>query len=57
MLSQESDKYRIVNDNPFASPVPLEAVEHYRLIHSSDSAIALPSGGLSPTIKIFEYLK
>jgi len=54
--SQESDNYRIVGDNPFISPVPLEALEHYKLIYSSDSCIMQPGVGMIPEVKIFEYI-
>jgi len=56
ILSQESANYKIVSSNPLISPVPLEALEHYRLIHSSDSLITLPAGQTVPAVKIFEYL-
>ena len=55
--SQESTNYRIVGTNPFISPVPLEALEHYRLIHSSDGVVTHPEVGMLPEIKIFEYIK
>ena len=45
LLSQEAANYRIVGTDPFISPVPLEALEHYKLIHSSDDL----------SVKIFEY--
>jgi len=53
--SQESGNYRIVGADPFISPVPLEALEHYRLIYSSDSAIMQPNIGMISAVKIFEY--
>jgi oligosaccharyl transferase (archaeosortase A-associated) len=53
--SQESGNYRIVSMNPMLSPVPVEAVEHYKLVHSSDN-ITLPDGKEVPEIKIFEYI-
>ena len=53
--SQESGNYRIANMNPMLSPVPLEAVEHYKLVHSSDN-LTLPDGRSVPEIKIFEYI-
>jgi len=56
LLSQKSGNYKIVNDNPFVSPVPLEALKHYRLIHSSKNLTRLPSGEVIPSIKIFEYI-
>jgi len=55
--SQESNNYRIVGTDLFVSPVPLEALEHYKLIYSSDSSIMLPDGGSTPEVKIFEYFR
>jgi len=55
--SQESGNYRIVGTDPFVSPVPLEALEHYKLIHSSKSSITQPDTGLIPAVKIFEYVE
>ena len=57
ILSQESANYRIVSPSPFSSPVPLEAVEHYNLIHRSDSGPLVPEVGLVPEVKIFEYIE
>jgi len=54
--SQESTNYRIVNHNPFISPVPLEALKHYRLIYSSTSGVEQQDVGLVPEVKIFEYI-
>jgi dolichyl-diphosphooligosaccharide--protein glycosyltransferase len=55
LLSQESANYKIVSDSPFISPVPLDALEHYRLIHGSDIRVILPDGGTVSAVKIFEY--
>ncbi len=55
LLSQKSGNYKIVGTNPFISPVPLEALEHYKLIYGSASALTLPDGGTMPAVKIFEY--
>jgi dolichyl-diphosphooligosaccharide--protein glycosyltransferase len=52
---QESDNYRIVGTNPFVTPVPLEAVEDYKLVYSSDIGEMLPEAGMMPEVKIFEY--
>ena len=54
---QESASYRIVSDNPFFSPVPLDALEHYNLIYHSDGGPLVPEVGLVPEIKIFEYIE
>ena len=57
LLSQKSANYKIVSNNPFISPVPLEALKHYKLIHSSDSHITQPGGKTVPLVKIFEYIE
>jgi dolichyl-diphosphooligosaccharide--protein glycosyltransferase len=55
--SQKSGNYRIVNSDPFASPVPLQALEHYKLVYSSKGSKTIPGGGLISEVKIFEYIK
>jgi len=55
--SKKSGNHRIVNSNPFVSPVPLEKLEHYKLIYSSNSSIMQRDIGMIPIIKIFEYVK
>ena len=57
VASQKSGNYRIVSDNPFASPVPLQALEHYKLVYSSKGSKTIPSGGLISEVKIFEYIR
>jgi len=47
--------HRIIGLNPFISPVPLEAVQDYKLIYSSESGISNQDVGLVPEVKIFEY--
>jgi len=56
LLSQETANYRIVGVNPLSSPVPLEALEHYQLIYSSESGVKFPNWGSVPAVKIFEYV-
>jgi dolichyl-diphosphooligosaccharide--protein glycosyltransferase len=51
-----NNKYRIVGTDPFQSPVPLEAMSHYKPIYSSDN-ITLSGGVSKPEIKIFEFVK
>jgi len=55
--SQETDNCKLVGTDPFASPVPLEEMEHYELIHSSDVFTMGEGGKMVPEIKIFEYIK
>jgi len=56
VASQESANYKIVSDSPFVSSVPLEALEHYQLIHSSSQVRMSPDGRSLPAVKIFEYI-
>jgi len=51
-----SGNYQIVGINPFISPVSIEALENYRLIHSSHGCIKQPGVGMIPEVKIFEYV-
>jgi dolichyl-diphosphooligosaccharide--protein glycosyltransferase len=55
--SQKSGNYRIVGSDPFVSPVPLQALEHYKLVYSSKGSKMMPSGGLISEVKIFEYVE
>ena len=57
IMSRKSGNYRIISDNPLASPVPLERLEKYEQIYSSDSFMMLPGGGKVSEIKIFKYSK
>ncbi len=57
ILKQKSGNYKIVSDNPFISPIPLQALEHYKLIHNSDNLIKYPGVDMTPEVKIFEYIK
>ena len=50
IASQASPNYRIVSPDPFTSPVPLEALNDYELLHSSGDTTS------QTTVKIFEYL-
>jgi len=55
--NQKSSNYMIVSPDPYASPVPLPAVEHYRLVYASKGSVMEPGIGMVPEIKIFEYAK
>jgi len=69
VASQKSGNYRIVGTHlipigdaalmtdPFISPVPLEALEHYKLVYSSPGSITQPAVGSIPEVKIFEYVR
>lgn len=54
---QKSGNYRIAGGNPFISPVPLEKLEHYKLVYSSKYTTTQPDIGMVPEVKIFEYIK
>jgi len=56
LLSQESANYRIVSENPFVSPVPLEALKDYKLIYSSSEGVMKSGIGMIPEVKVFEYI-
>ena len=55
--SQKTGNYRIVRENPFVSPVPLEALKHYKLAYSSASTITQAGATPIPEVKIFEYAR
>lgn len=55
--SQINPNYRIVGMDPFTSAVPLDELEHYRLVHQSDPEIHIKKKGEPlPWVKIFEYI-
>jgi hypothetical protein len=53
--SQKSGNYRIVGTDPMVSPVPLEELQHYKLVYSSQDLVAISDTGQIPAIKIFEF--
>jgi len=53
---QTSPNYRIVGTDPFNSPVPLEKLDHYKLVYQSDSWAAIRGDDKVPYVQIFEYL-
>jgi len=55
IASQESGNYDIVGVTPFISPVPLAAVQDYKLVYSSELGVSQQDVGLIPEVKIFEY--
>jgi len=54
--NQNNPKCRIVGENLFTSPVPLESLEHYKLVHESEMQVAQSGGEQISYVKIFEYL-
>jgi hypothetical protein len=57
IASQKSGNFDIVGNNPFVSPIPLEAVTGYKLVHSSMYVITYAENAMVPEIKIFERLQ
>jgi dolichyl-diphosphooligosaccharide--protein glycosyltransferase len=55
VASQTSGNYKIVGDNPFSSPVPLEELSSYKLVHQSEAKTTM-GGQTVPSVKIFKYL-
>jgi oligosaccharyl transferase (archaeosortase A-associated) len=51
----EPGNHAIVGNNPFVSPVPLDAVPGFQLVHNSDEGTSHASVGMVPEVKIFEY--
>jgi dolichyl-diphosphooligosaccharide--protein glycosyltransferase len=47
--------YRIVGTDPLVSSVPLEKLEHYKLIHQSPSVVAIQQSENISYVEIFEY--
>jgi hypothetical protein len=51
-----SANHRLVSMNPFASPVPLENIENYRLVFNSKvTNNTIVKGTTIPQVKIYEY--
>jgi hypothetical protein len=57
VASQKSGNYRLGGTDPFVSPVPLEKLEHYKLVYSSEQYKWKPVIGTVPEVKIFEYIE
>jgi hypothetical protein len=47
--------YLIVGVSQFASPVPLEEMEHYRLVYDSPTKAGIWGDGTISEVRIFEY--
>jgi asparagine N-glycosylation enzyme membrane subunit Stt3 len=47
--------YRIMGSNPLSSPVPLEKLEHYKLIHRSPTSVAQRGNETICAVEVFEY--
>ena len=54
--NQTAPNYGIVGTDRFTSPVPLEELEHYKLVHQSYIEKELSGNETVPYVQIFEYL-
>ena len=52
---QAHPDYIIVGMNPFTSPVPLEELEHYRLVHKSPNTLFKQGDDTVSLVEVFEY--
>ena len=57
IAEQKTGQFRIVGESPFTSAVPLEKLEHFKLVYSSPDSIIQPGGDNVSLVKIFEYVK
>jgi oligosaccharyl transferase (archaeosortase A-associated) len=55
VAGQTSGNYRIVGQSPFNSPIPLEELNSYELVHQSEDTTTV-LGLTIPTVEIFKYL-
>jgi dolichyl-diphosphooligosaccharide--protein glycosyltransferase len=47
--------YRIVGTSPVVSPVPLQKLDHYELVHQSPTPVATQQQGNISAVEIFKY--
>jgi asparagine N-glycosylation enzyme membrane subunit Stt3 len=52
--SQSSPNYRIVGNDPFNSPVPLDKLEHYTLVHQSPTPVVTRGEETISYVEIFK---
>jgi oligosaccharyl transferase (archaeosortase A-associated) len=57
VAQQTTGKYRIISTDPTISPVPLEKLEHYKLVHASDRNSSILTNTKISEVKIFEYVE
>ncbi len=48
-------KYIIVGTNPYLSPVPLEELQHFELVHQSPTTVITRGNGTISYVEIFSY--
>jgi dolichyl-diphosphooligosaccharide--protein glycosyltransferase len=54
-FTEANPNYKIVGTNTFTSPVPLEELEHYKLIHKSPTTYATRGEESLSLVEVFEY--
>jgi len=47
--------YRIMDTSQVVSPIPLEKLEHYKLIHQCPTIVSTQQQGNISQVEIFEY--
>jgi dolichyl-phosphooligosaccharide-protein glycotransferase len=52
-----NDLAGIFSSNAYSSPIPLEQLKHYKLVHDSTNNVSLGPGVMIPEVRIFEYSK
>jgi len=57
ITEQDSGNYRIVSSDPLSSPIPLDKLEHYKLVYSSNQSSLIYMNQTVPTLTIFEYIR
>lgn len=55
MATQTNSLCTLVGKNPFISPVDLEALDNFTLVHKSSNSVNYKDVGSIPEVKIFEY--
>jgi len=55
--AQGPEEHTIIGNNAFVSPVPLEAVPDFSLVHKSAQNINAQDVGSIPEVKVFEYTR
>jgi len=56
LSDRDPDRYRIVSPDPMVTPVPLEPLQHFQLVHSSEQRTEHLGGEQIPSVKVFQYL-
>lgn len=57
IASQKSGNYDIVGTSPFVSPVPLDAVQDFKIVYSSPFTDSFSGNVTLPDVKVFQQVK